>query len=367
MSTTAIRYTPGPGPRLAFQVFGEGAIDVAVIPGFISHIEYAWQDPLLARFLRRLGTMARVIAFDKRGMGLSDRDPDEHPITMSDRVDDLEKVLDAVGSQAPALLAWSEGGPLAVTFAARHPDRTSALALLGTTPRFAQSPDFPAGIPAEVLGVFVETMGAEWGTGVGYHLFAPSLAEDERTRAWWASYQRFAATPGAVVATLRGQLDVDVRALLPAVAAPTLVVHRSRDMIVPVECGRYLADHIAGATIAEQDSDDHLFWVGHQDATLDGVRELLGRTADGTALRHRRPPRPRSGWESLTDTELDVVRLLARGMTNAQIGERLTVSPRTVQTHVTHVLAKLDLRRRAEVAAVLAGTADEPSRTGQRD
>ena len=352
---TTVRYTATSGVHLAYQVFGDGPVDLVFVPGFISHLEYAWQDPLLARFLRRLSTLARVITFDKRGMGLSDRDPLDRPIPLSDRVLDLTAVLDAAGSQRAVLLAWSEGGPLAIRFAAEYPERTSGLVLLGTTARFTQAEDFPIGIPREVLSVFIDAMGAEWGTGVGFELYAPSLAEDQRTRAWWAAYQRFAATPGAVRVTLSTQLDVDVRPLMKQVSAPTLVVHRSQDMIIPVECAHYLAEHIAGAVLHEQPAEDHIFWVGHQDDTLAAVRTLIGRTLpDGVPARARRPARPSSGWESLTAAELDIVRLVAQGMTNAQIAARLTISPRTVQTHVTHVLAKLDLRRRSEVAAELA-------------
>ena len=347
----AVRYTSGSGPHLAYQVFGDGPVDLVFVPGFISHIEYAWTEPMLARFLRRVSGFARVVTYDKRGMGQSDRNPNDATPTMRERLNDLGRVLDAAGSTTAAVLAWSEGGPMALTFAAEQPERTEALALFGTTARFTSTDDYPAGVPRDVLATFVETLGTEWGTGVAFDLYAPSLADDDRARAWWASYQRFSATPSAVVATLTAQLDVDARQVLPLVRVPTLVVHRLRDMVIPVECGRYLAKTLKLSTYLEQAGDDHMFWVGRQDETLEALRALLARTQSGAGMTTHRPRRPRSGWESLTDTELDVVELVGEGLTNTEIAARMTISPRTVQTHVTHVLSKLDLRRRAEIAA----------------
>ncbi len=347
-----VRYAPSDGFKIAYQVFGDGPIDIVLVPGFISHVEYGWHDPLLARFLRRLGTFARVIAFDKRGMGLSDRDPRRDTPTLDERMADIDAVLDAAGSTRSALFAWSEGGPTAIAYAHSRAERAVALMLIATTARFTQSADFLAGIPAEVLETFIETMVDEWGTGVGYELHAPTLADDARTRDWWASYQRYAATPGAVEASLRLHLELDVRGLLGGLTVPTLVLHRTGDLVIPVECGRHLGAAIPGARYIELSGVDHMYWVGDQDAVLNAVRARLIDSSAGaalSALRQKRRP-ARSGWEALTASELDVVRLLASGMTNQQIADRLVVSPRTVQTHVSHVLAKLDLRNRAEVA-----------------
>lgn len=158
----AVSYTSTSGPHLAYQVFGEGPIDIVFVPGFISHIEYAWKEPLMARFLRRLATFSRVITFDKRGMGLSDRDPHDATPDLSERLADLTAVLDAADSSAAVILAWSEGGPMAITFAARHPERTHGLVLLGTTARFTTTDGFAHGVPREILMLFVETLGSEW-------------------------------------------------------------------------------------------------------------------------------------------------------------------------------------------------------------
>jgi DNA-binding CsgD family transcriptional regulator len=261
--------------------------------------------------------------------------------------------MDSVSIRQAVLLAWSEGGPTSISVAAAYPDRVSALLLLSTTPRFSASDDFSIGIPREVLELFIETLQSDWGSGIGFELYAPSLAEDTRARAWWASYQRFAATPGAVAASLRLHLDVDVRDLLAGLEVPTLVIHHTNDMVIPVECARYLAAHIPGAQYLEPPGEDHMYWVGDQDLTLAAIRNFLATTPAGAALAspRRSARRPAAGWESLTTAELDVVRLLATGMTNRQMAERLFVSPRTIETHVAHILAKLNLRRRAEIAA----------------
>lgn len=348
-----VEYADSDGLNIAYQVVGSGPVDIVLVPGFISHIEYAWHEPSLSRFMRKLSAFARVICFDKRGMGLSDRDPGVASPTLEQRVEDIRAVLDAAGSRSAGLLAWSEGGPASIQFAHTYPDRAAALILIATTARFTTEADYPEGVPLNVLTIFIETLRDEWGSGIGFELHAPSRATDARTRAWWASYQRLAASPGAVEASMRMQIDVDVRKLLPEITQPALVVHQTQDMVVPVECGRHLAAHIPGAVLLEQSGEDHLYWLGDQDEVLDAIRRLMAETPGGVDLMSRRRPRHRSkaGWESLTEREVDVIRLISVGLTDRQIGERLFVSPRTVSTHVTHVLAKLDLRGRVELAA----------------
>jgi pimeloyl-ACP methyl ester carboxylesterase/DNA-binding CsgD family transcriptional regulator len=338
---------------IAYRASGDGPLDLVMVPGFISHVEYAWKEPSLARFLRKLSAFCRVIAFDKRGMGLSDRDPLEGTPSLEERMDDVRAVMDAAASKRAVLFAWSEGGPMSILFAAKHPERVAALILVGTTPRFSAAPDFAEGIPRWLLEEAVETWREGWGSGVGLDLYGPSVADDDRLRTWWAAYQRFAASPGAVAASLRMHLDVDVRSCLPRIEAPTLIVHRVDDMLVPVTCARYMAERISNARYLELPGSDHMFWLGDQDKTLNALRRFLAETAEGAAigaLKQRRR-RPSTGWESLTEAELDVVRLVAEGLTNRQIASRLYVSPRTVQTHVAHVFAKLGVSRRAEVAA----------------
>jgi pimeloyl-ACP methyl ester carboxylesterase/DNA-binding CsgD family transcriptional regulator len=349
----AIRYADSSGLKIAYQVFGDGPLDVVLTPGFISHIEYAWEEPLLARFLRQLSSFTRVIAFDKRGMGLSDRDPERLTPTLEQRCDDIEAVMNAAGSTSAALLAWSEGGATALSFCDSHLPRCLALVLVGTAARFKTAPGYTCGIPEDILRLFVDTMTAEWGTGVGFDLYAPSLSEDRRARAWWSTYQRLAATPGAVAASLEMHFDLDARPLLPKILVPTLVLHQRHDLVVPVECGRYLATSIPHARYVEQPGEDHMYWLGNQDNTLQAIRTFLSQLPQGAAINQLRPSRkrPSIGWESLTAAELDVVRLIAHGMTNPQIATRLYISARTVQTHVAHVMTKLGYVRRSEIAA----------------
>jgi pimeloyl-ACP methyl ester carboxylesterase/DNA-binding CsgD family transcriptional regulator len=352
----ATRYARSGEVNIAYQAFGAGPPDVVLVPGFISHVEFAWHEPLLARFLRRLSAFARVIAFDKRGMGLSDRDPRRETPSLAERIDDIAAVMDAAGCARGALLAWSEGGPASLLFARSKPERVTALMLVGTAARFTAARDYPEGMPRDIIELFIDAMREDWGTGVGFELYAPSMADDVRTRSWWASYQRFACSPGAVAASLRMHLDVDVRHALPDISVPTLIMHRSQDMLVPVECARSTAARITGARYVEQPGEDHMYWLGDQDATLSAMREFLAGTPDGapiTALRQSRH-RPSAGWESLTEAELEVVRLVAAGMTNRQIGERLYLSPRTIETHIRHVMGKLGCVRRSEIAAEMS-------------
>jgi pimeloyl-ACP methyl ester carboxylesterase/DNA-binding CsgD family transcriptional regulator len=334
-------------------VFGDGPVDLVMVPGVISHVEYAWKEPSLARFLRKLSAFCRVIAFDKRGTGLSDRDPLEGTPTLEERMDDVGAVMDAVGSARVVLFAWSGGGPMSILFAAKHPERVAGLILVGTTPRFSAASDFPEGIPRWLLEEAVATWREGWGSGVALELYGPSVADDERLRTWWAAYQRFTSSPGAVAAALRMDLDVDVRSCLPRIQAPTLIVHRVDDMLVPVTCARYMAERIPQARYLELPGSDHMYWLGDQDETLTALRSFLAETPEGAAIRElkQRRRRPSTGWESLTEAELDVVRLVVEGLTNQQIATRLHVSPRTVQTHIAHVFAKLGVSRRAEVAA----------------
>jgi pimeloyl-ACP methyl ester carboxylesterase/DNA-binding CsgD family transcriptional regulator len=348
-----IRYANSSGLKIAYQVFGDGPMDLIMVPGFISHIEHAWREPMLSRFLRRLSGFTRVIAFDKRGMGLSDRDPKRITPSLTERCDDIAAVMDAAGSTIAGLLAWSEGGPTALQFCASRPERCGGLILMGTAARFSTAPDYPWGVPREVLRLFVDTMEAEWGTGVGFELYAPSLADDRRAKAWWASFQRLAATPGAVAASLAMHVDVDVRPLIPGVRVPTLVLHRRFDRVVPVECGQFLGQAMPTATYVEDPDGDHMFWLGSQSATLEVIRQFLAGTPQGAGIARlsRSQRRVRSGWESLTEAELTVVGLIGHGMTNPQMAERLFVSPRTVQTHVAHIMVKLGMDRRAEIAA----------------
>jgi len=261
------------GVHIAYQVFGGGPFDLVVIPGFISHVELAWEDDAMARALRRLGSFSRVVVFDKRGTGMSDR-TDRLP-DIDRRMLDIEAVMHAAGSEEAALLAVSEGGPMAILFAAAHPERTRALVLLNSYARITSSADHPIGIPAEQLYQFAQHLEPDWGTGVGLGAWAPSVASDPRARESFARVQRLASSPGAAMALLTSYMEIDVRAALPLVHAPTLVLHRTGDRMVPLAHGHYVTEHIDGARLVEIPGTDHFWWTENTDQILDEVEEFL--------------------------------------------------------------------------------------------
>jgi class 3 adenylate cyclase len=261
------------GVHVAYQVFGQGPFDLVVIPGFISHVEWAWEDPALASFLHRLAAFARVVIFDKRGTGMSDRT--ERLPDVDRRMLDIEAVMDAVGSEDAALLAVSEGGPMAILFAAAHPERTRALALWGTYARMTVAPDYPIGIETAQLHQLAELFEPDWGSGVGLEYWAPSAANDNHAREFFGRLQRLGASPGAAMALLTSYIDIDVRPALPLIQAPTLVMHRTGDRMVSVEHARYLAERIEGARLVELDGTDHFWWTEDPDVIVDEVEEFL--------------------------------------------------------------------------------------------
>lgn len=269
-----IRYAKADdGVHIAYQVFGDGPEDVVVIPGFISHLELAWEDERLAAALRRLGSFSRVVMFDKRGTGMSDR-PERLP-DVDRRMLDIEAVMDAVGSEEAALIGISEGGTMAILYAATHPERVRALVLVNAYARVIAADDYPIGLPVEQLHQFIRHIEPEWGTGAGLHAWAPSVGSDPRVREAFARMQRLASSPGAAMELLGVIADMDVRPALPLVHAPTLVLSRQGDRMVPAVTGRYVAEHIEGARFVELAGDDHFWWTEDTRQLLDEVQEFL--------------------------------------------------------------------------------------------
>jgi class 3 adenylate cyclase len=254
--------------RIAYQVFGQGAFDLVYVPGFISNIDHYWESPVLAHFLERLGSFCRVIMFDKRGTGLSDRDAGIP--TLEERMDDVRAVMDAAGSERAAVFGISEGGAMSILFAATYPERTQALALYGTYAHF-----FSHVLSPEEFGAFLARVETSWGTGASLAAFAPSRAGDERFRQWWARFERVGASPSAVLALMRLNSEIDVRHVLPSIQVPTLVLHRVGDTRVKVSGGRYLAGHIPGAEFVELPGIDHLLWAGEVDQVAEELEEFL--------------------------------------------------------------------------------------------
>ena len=269
------QYARSGGVHIAYQVFGDEPLDLVYVPGWVSHVEQAWEEPTLARFLERLGSFARLITFDKRGTGLSDQVPDEQLPTLEERMDDLRAVMDAVGSQRAALLGASEGGNLCALFAATYPERASALIMYGTFAKRIWSEDYPWAPTPEARQREYELVEREWGNLMDLDKYVPSKIGDAAFAQRLAKYCRLAASPGAAVTLLRMNTQIDTRAVLPTIRVPTLVLHRTGDLDVNVEEGRYLAARIPGARFVELPGDDHLPWVGDQDAFLDEVQEFL--------------------------------------------------------------------------------------------
>jgi class 3 adenylate cyclase/pimeloyl-ACP methyl ester carboxylesterase len=272
------------GVAIAYQVVGDGPRDLVWVQGFVSHIEAIWEEPSAARFLERLASFSRLILFDKRGTGMSDRVALSELPTLEQRMSDVLTVCDAVGSERAALLGVSEGAPLCILFAATYPARTTALILLGGFAREMVGPGHPWGNTPEGLAAFLEEVKREWGGPVGLQSRAPSRMNDERFRSTWARYLRMGASPSAVLALTEMNAAIDVRPALSSCRVPTLVIHRTGDLAVPVESGRYLAKQIPGAKFVELPGVDHIPWVGDSDAILEEIEEFL------TGVRHASEP-----------------------------------------------------------------------------
>jgi pimeloyl-ACP methyl ester carboxylesterase/DNA-binding winged helix-turn-helix (wHTH) protein/class 3 adenylate cyclase len=268
-----VQYAHSGEVHIAYQVLGSGPIDLVFVMGWVSHLEYFWNEPSFARFLRRLASFSRLILFDKRGTGLSDRFADVP--TLEERMDDVRAVLSAAGSRRAVLLGVSEGGPMCSLFAATYPDQTDALVMIGAYARRLRAPDYPWAPTHEEREAFCREVLEHWGGPVGIETRAPSVAADPAFREWWATYLRMGASPAAAVALTRMNAQIDVRHVLPTIRVPTLVLHRTGDRCLLVEEGRYLASLVPGARFVELPGDDHLPFVGDQDALLDEIERFL--------------------------------------------------------------------------------------------
>ncbi|HEV3234448.1 MAG TPA: alpha/beta hydrolase, partial [Candidatus Dormibacteraeota bacterium] len=275
------RYAKSGDVSIAYKVVGEGPIDLVIVPGWVSHVEVVWEEPQAAAFLRRLGEFSRLVIFDKRGTGLSD--PVAHVPHVDERMDDIRAVMDAVGSARAALLGYSEGGALAALFAATHPDRVSGLIPYASFARLKLAPDYPYGFSEEGIQMFFTGVQAAGTTGEFYDLVVPSRSGDEEFRQWFARISRMAASPAQLDIYMRSNSAIDIRAVLPSIRVPTLVIHRKDDALVEVGHGRYLAEHIPGAKYVELDGGDHWPWFGDTDAVVEEVEEFL------TGMRHVGP------------------------------------------------------------------------------
>ena len=244
-----IRYANAGGVSIAYRVMGEGPLDLVWVPGLASNLEIDFESSSWCRLVQRLASFSRVMIFDKRGMGLSDRNVGAP--TLEERMDDVRAVMDAVGSERAALIGDSEGGPMSVLFAATYPQRTVALVLYGAAARARRDVDYPLGNETAFVEIHRILDDGGWGTGEGLRLFAPSLLGNERVREWFGRVERAAGSPNTIRAIVDTLADIDVRAVLPTVSAPTLVLHATDDVTMPVANGRWLAEHICGARFVE--------------------------------------------------------------------------------------------------------------------
>ena len=282
-----IQYAKNDGIHLAYRVVGEGDLDVLWIPGWVWDIEAAWDVPGIGAFLEDLAGVGRLIMFDKRGTGQSDRVPEHQYPSFDERLGDVLAVMDAAGSERAALVGFSEGGSQALLTAARAPDRVISVVSMGGWARLVAAPDMPGfGIPEDVLRAAIDRAIENWGSGKGVAIFAPSRRDDPLFVERWAHYERRAASPNALEAYGRMLADIDIRDALPDVKAPVLLIHSREDRMVWVEQSRYLAAHLPTARLVEVASQDHLPFISHPELVVEEIeRHLVGRARRASPLR----------------------------------------------------------------------------------
>ena len=266
------RYARSGDLHIAYQVVGEGPIDLVYVPSWISQVEHYWEEPVVAGYFERLASFSRLIMFDRRGSGLSDPVPSAP--TLEEQIDDVVAVMDAAASEQAAIFALLDGGAMAALFAATHPERTNALVLYEAAPRMSWASDYPWAPGREEREARLrEPM--NWGDGSRVAALAPSAAENPRVRAWFARLERLSASPGTAIKLMRMNGEIDVRAVLPSIQAPTLVLHRPDDGLMDVRHSRYLAEHIPGARYVELPGAETLVFGSDADGELDEIEEFL--------------------------------------------------------------------------------------------
>ena len=263
-------YAKGTGVHLAYQTFGSGDLDILIMPGFVSHVERLWEHPACRAFLVALMALGRLVLFDRRGVGLSDRVGSAPNVDVT--AEDIGTVLRAARARRVVLFGASECGPACIKFAVDEPRLVAGLVLFGSLAKGCWAPDYPHALRAGQFDAWRQQLVAEWGGPAGIDTFGPSLSRDPQARAWWAGLLRAASSPGGIGAVLEALRDTDVRHLLPRVSVPTLVLHRRNDRAVRIAAGRDMASRIAGARFVELDGDDHWFFAGAQQPVLDAIK-----------------------------------------------------------------------------------------------
>jgi pimeloyl-ACP methyl ester carboxylesterase/class 3 adenylate cyclase len=266
-------YTQSDGLSIAYQVIGDGPVDIVLVPGWISNIEVFWEEPIVARFLQELASFARLILFDKRGTGLSDRLVEV--ATLEQRMDDVRAVMDAVGSKCAALMGYSEGGPMCALFSATYPERTSALIMINSYARITRTEDYPWGPTEGELIAFLDKVASDWGGPLDIDQRIPTMANDNRFAHWWARFLRQGATPKALLSLAHANRQIDIRHVLPSVRVPALILHADADRIIEAGHGRYLAGAVRGAKLVIYPARDHVPFADGAQHVIRHVREFL--------------------------------------------------------------------------------------------
>ena len=270
---TGAKYARNGDVNIAYQVVGDGPIDLVLVLGWVSHLRYVWELPALASFLNRLASFTRLILFDKRGCGMSDR---VYPLpTLEQRMDDVRAVLDAVGSQRAALLGISEGGVMSSLFAATYPERTVGIVIDGSYACGLRRPGYPWSDTEEEMERAIRERGHLWGQVTSMKRYCPSQVDNPEVAQWWATFCQMSASPGDAMALLRMNNLFDIREVLPTIRVPTLIIHATGDRVARIEEGRYFAEHIPGARLLELDSIDHWPYFGDADLVIGEIQEFL--------------------------------------------------------------------------------------------
>ena len=272
------RYTRSGDVNIAYQVVGDGPVDLLYAAGWISNVELGWEQPCVARFYEQLASFSRLILFDKRGTGLSDRVSDDRPPTLEERTDDIRAVLDAVGSDRAVVFGSSEGGSMCVLFAATYPARTRALITHGIFAKRRWSPDHPWAPMVEEREAWLAGLAARWGGEADLGVIAPSVADDPEIKRWFARHARLSVSPQAAVALGRMNTDVDIRAVLPTIRVPTLMLHAVGDRDSKIEEGRWIASRIPGARLVELPTSDHIAYFANADRVIDEIQGFVTGT-----------------------------------------------------------------------------------------
>ena len=336
-----VRYARSGDLSIAYQVLGTDGPDLVLVPGFVSHLDLAWEEPRLRRFLHGLASFSRLIWFDRRGTGLSDPSPDR--LTMEAAADDVRTVMRAAGADHPSLFGVAVGASICTRVALDDPATVRCLVLWAAHARLLADTDYPVGWSADFLDNVLAEIDRTWATGESAAVMNPSLAGDDRFRDWFARNARAAASPAQVRELFRLCASVDLRSELPIVGTPTLLLHRRDDPWLSVEHSRSVARLLPTARHVEFPGADHWPWIGDSDSVLAEVEAFL------TGRRPSRRERPRWGPRSLTCREREVADLAAQGLSAQQIGRRLFISERTVETHIANAYRKLGIGSRVEL------------------